>query len=177
MPQGYGRYGRDKQPWGGIAHRYSYLTFRGPIPLTLTVDHLCHVRCCVNPDHLDVCTRAENARRGNQNINKTHCIHGHALSGKNLYFHKPSGQRKCMACIRDWKRRKRAEQPKKKSGRPKDGRKYGMAVENAAKTHCIRGHPFTPENTYRQWAGGRGCRICRHDYDQKRNLTPVGGKP
>lgn len=32
---------------------------------------------------------------------------------------------------------------------------------NARKTHCKRGHEFTPENTYIQpKAGGRACRIC-----------------
>jgi hypothetical protein len=39
---------------------------------------------------------------------------------------------------------------------------------NAAKTHCIRGHEFTPENTY-VWHPGkpeqsRICRQCREDY-------------
>lgn len=31
---------------------------------------------------------------------------------------------------------------------------------NLAKTHCKRGHEFTPENTY-LWNGGRHCRACR----------------
>lgn len=33
------------------------------------------------------------------------------------------------------------------------------AIKN--KTHCIRNHEFTPENTYTQANGGRGCRACR----------------
>jgi NUMOD4 motif/HNH endonuclease len=33
---------------------------------------------------------------------------------------------------------------------------------NSRKTHCPRGHEYTPENTYRSSArGGRGCRECR----------------
>lgn len=35
---------------------------------------------------------------------------------------------------------------------------------NAAKTHCVNGHPFTPENTTRHPNGGRQCRAC----DQRR---------
>lgn len=33
------------------------------------------------------------------------------------------------------------------------------AAMNARKTHCLRGHEFTPENTYPQ-PGGRMCREC-----------------
>lgn len=33
---------------------------------------------------------------------------------------------------------------------------------NAAKTHCKRGHEFTPDNTFR-WRNSRICRACRHD--------------
>jgi len=41
---------------------------------------------------------------------------------------------------------------------------------NAAKTHCIRDHEFTPENT-RLVPGGRACRTCERDYgrDWQRN--------
>jgi hypothetical protein len=45
------------------AHRWSYMLYVGPIPDGLVVDHLCRVRNCVNPDHLEPVTHAENARR------------------------------------------------------------------------------------------------------------------
>lgn len=35
---------------------------------------------------------------------------------------------------------------------------------NARKTHCLRGHPFTPENT-RTYAGRRHCRECQRIYE------------
>lgn len=35
-----------------------------------------------------------------------------------------------------------------------------LTAENAEKTHCIRGHEFTPENTYIQ-QGWRQCKACR----------------
>ncbi len=37
---------------------------------------------------------------------------------------------------------------------------------NAIKTHCMRGHEFTPENT-RRYAGGRRCRLCASAYQQE----------
>ena len=40
----------------------------------------------------------------------------------------------------------------------------GPTAVNAAKTECIRGHPFTPENTYIQRDMGRVCRTCRREY-------------
>lgn len=37
-----------------------------------------------------------------------------------------------------------------------------VQARNARKTHCLRGHEFTPENTYLQRRGGRACRACVH---------------
>lgn len=45
------------------AHRVSYELNVGPIPDGLTIDHLCRVRACVRPDHLEPVTQAENLRR------------------------------------------------------------------------------------------------------------------
>jgi hypothetical protein len=45
------------------AHRWSYEHHVAPIPRGLTIDHLCMVRECVNPDHLEPVTQAENNRR------------------------------------------------------------------------------------------------------------------
>ncbi len=39
-------------------------------------------------------------------------------------------------------------------------RSYGPAAINARKTHCLRGHPLTEDNTYPN-APGRACRVCR----------------
>lgn len=48
----------------GLAHRVVYAEVRGPIPAGLDLDHLCRVRACVNPEHLEPVTRSENLRRG-----------------------------------------------------------------------------------------------------------------
>jgi len=52
--------------WKGarrVAHRVSYELLAGPIPKGLQLDHLCRVRGCVNPQHLEPVTNKENVRR------------------------------------------------------------------------------------------------------------------
>jgi hypothetical protein len=102
--QGYGRF----SPSGGAkyttAHRWGYEALVGPVPDGLVVDHLCRVRHCVNPAHLEPVTQRENILRGE-----------------------------------------------------------GLSAANAAKTHCKRGHEFTPENTALirgGWGIERRCRTC-----------------
>lgn len=94
---GYGRIGPVPPAKGLLlVHRVTYEAHVGPIPEGLQLDHLCRVRHCCNPAHLESVTHQENIRR-------------------------------------------------------------------AMRAHCIRGHEFTPENTY-EYRGGRLCRTCRKAY-------------
>lgn len=85
-------------------HRYAYSFFKGPIPKDKVLDHLCRVRHCVNPDHLELVTNRENVLRGISsaatNAKKTHCKRGHELSGSNVFLCKKGGGRwrECKKC-------------------------------------------------------------------------------
>jgi hypothetical protein len=59
-------YGLERTRSGRMvkAHRVYYEAQHGPVPLGLQLDHLCRVRHCVNPDHLEPVTGAENVRWG-----------------------------------------------------------------------------------------------------------------
>jgi transcriptional regulator with XRE-family HTH domain len=58
-------YGEIKVPGGRRlkAHRATYEHHVGPIPDGLDLDHLCRVRPCVNPAHMEPVTRRENIQR------------------------------------------------------------------------------------------------------------------
>ena len=46
-----------------MAHRYSLVLAGHTLTAGLTIDHLCRVRLCVNPAHLEEVTYGENLRR------------------------------------------------------------------------------------------------------------------
>lgn len=80
------------------AHRAIYEALVGPIPDGYTLDHLCRVRRCVNPAHLEPVTNRVNVQRGIiYRLTKTHCKKGHLYSGANLSMRK-NGTRICRAC-------------------------------------------------------------------------------
>src|SRR5438105_2573404 len=84
------------------AHRFAYELLVGPIPEGLQLDHLCRVRHCVNPAHLEPVTQQENIRRG-ERATATHCPNGHEYTPENTQIrtgaHRP-GTRVCLTCKR-----------------------------------------------------------------------------
>lgn len=87
--------------WNGqrqaLAHRWSYEHHVGPIPPGLHIDHLCRVKLCVRPEHLEPVTFTENIRRRQRFI--THCKSGHEFTDENTYLHAKGG-RQCRTCRR-----------------------------------------------------------------------------
>jgi hypothetical protein len=92
--QGYGKMLINYR--GVLAHRFSYQTFTGPLLGHLVLDHLCRVRCCVNPDHLEQVPQLENMRRAV----KPHCRRGHVFTEENTWADEKTGIRQCRTCNR-----------------------------------------------------------------------------
>lgn len=105
---GYGKVGRGGKT--RKAHRVTYEIVRGPIPDSLTLDHLCRTPSCVNPWHLEAVTMAVNNARSDstsgQNARKTHCCRGHLLSAENVYLTR-HGHRRCRTCYLAWAAQRR----------------------------------------------------------------------
>ncbi len=98
---GYGQFMLNGRPQR--AHRIAYELLRAEIPDGLQIDHLCRVRRCVNPWHLDPVPNAVNAERARPyravRQLKQHCPSGHAYSPENTYSD-PRGHRRCRECGR-----------------------------------------------------------------------------
>ena len=101
---GYGRiawaHAPHKMTYASV-HRVLYTVDVGPIPKGLDLDHLCRVRRCVNPEHLEPVSRSENLLRGDtvpaRRAAVTRCPRGHEYSPENTLVSR-RGQRSCKEC-------------------------------------------------------------------------------
>ncbi|GGS27877.1 HNH endonuclease [Streptomyces parvus] len=93
-----------------LAHRFAFTVLVGAIPEGLQLDHLCRVRSCVNPNHLEPVTARENVLRGETtpaaNLAKAACPAGHVYDATNTRI-RANGSRECRTCdaAREQKRR------------------------------------------------------------------------
>ena len=86
------------------AHRIMYRAVKGEIPAGLELDHLCRIRSCINPSHLEPVTHSENLARGLIGM-KTHCLRGHQYTPENtITKNGGNGRRACKACHRECER-------------------------------------------------------------------------
>ena len=100
---GYGRFRMNGKRH--YVHRLSYEWSIGLIPGHLQIDHLCRVRHCVNPKHMELVSAQENKARGQsaeQWQRKTHCKRGHALTLDNVYGPRRGRGRVCRRCCIDY---------------------------------------------------------------------------
>jgi hypothetical protein len=94
---GYGVFYWRRKPIS--AHRVAYTIYKGEIPQGLEIDHLCRVRLCVNPEHLEAVTHQVNILRGEtfaaKNARKAYCPHGHAYDAANTLRYRECNRQRC----------------------------------------------------------------------------------
>jgi HNH endonuclease len=105
---GYGTFGPPPGLSTRHVHRLAYEYLVGPIPDGLVIDHLCRVRHCVNPDHMEATTQSVNILRGagpalapyrdySQRVKQPACRNGHLYTENNTW-HSKRGARVCKTC-------------------------------------------------------------------------------
>jgi hypothetical protein len=108
---GYGVINKGRRADGvSVVHRVVWELLVGPIPDGTELDHVCRIRACCNPDHLEPVTRAVNVARGSRRAGaprKTHCKNGHPYTPENTLPNGPRG-RACRECMNAANRRYRA---------------------------------------------------------------------
>ena len=82
-----------------LVHRVSYEAFVGPIPNGYQIDHLCRVRACCNPHHLEAVTPQANVLRseapGAVALRRDLCLYGHPYAEHGVIR---CGRRICRLC-------------------------------------------------------------------------------
>lgn len=99
-------YGRVTFQWiTYVVHVLAYTLAVGPVPEGKQLDHLCRIRHCFNPAHLEPVTGKVNVLRGAgitaQLARQSTCLQGHPFTPENTYT-PPAGHRRrvCRICQR-----------------------------------------------------------------------------
>lgn len=103
--RGYGHIGFHGKLF--MAHRLFFELYNGPILPGFQINHLCRVKCCVNPSHLESVTAQQNMLYGpTSNTLKTHC-----RCGRPYDLLDSQGRRRCKTCKylrhEEWRSRNR----------------------------------------------------------------------
>jgi len=164
--QGYGEIVVRKKTW--MAHRLSWELLVGPIPTGLVIDHLCRVRNCINPEHLEPVTDQVNiqrgwnvsARRGPRDAEIPFCKRGHDYS-KTRRRKMSTGKPFCVECDRDQRKARYDEKTKDKVPivRPRGVRPVSLT--------CKLGHPYAIHGRQISGRNTPGCTVCERDYQVK----------
>lgn len=99
---GYGNFWCKDDGKNHLAHKWIYEKYITKVPQGMVLDHQCNngPLGCVNYNHLIIATIRDNVLRGTgitaQNAAKTHCIHGHEITGERWY--KGKIERYCKVC-------------------------------------------------------------------------------
>jgi hypothetical protein len=108
---GYAQIGwnEDGGHYGTTAHRAAWTFVHGPIPEAMTIDHLCHVRRCVNPDHLRAVHNITNATDNGMEHFKTRTPTGR-LCGRGMHemVKGSNGATSCRECAAERRRIRKA---------------------------------------------------------------------
>jgi hypothetical protein len=101
-----------------LVHRAMYEKHKGAIPKGLVIDHLCRVKNCINPDHLEAVTITVNSQRV-WGINL--CKRGHELTEENVFMNMPNPKtgirtRKCRKCSLERTKRNREKEKLRNKG-------------------------------------------------------------
>jgi hypothetical protein len=194
MSRNSGGYGLKWSPQQGrlmLAHRLYYERVHGPIPDGLQIDHLCEVRACVNPDHLEAVTPSvHNARTRKRSgyqpppprevpviraVDPGDCVLWHGCRDRDGYGAKWVGGRRVMVHRWAYEQAHGLVPPglqidhlcrNRACYNPDHLEPVTVRENNRRKwlEECRRGHAFSPENTLWEKDGRRKCRSCRTEW-------------
>lgn len=152
-------------------HQLVLESFIGPRPMGLEILHGNGIHADNRLDNLRYGTSGENKfdsvlHGTHANAAKTHCKRGHAFTPENTYVWAGNGARVCRKC-RSLRTSGKADIPIPVTRRTRTPKPRVLS------THCIRGHAYTPDNTYipPSKPNARECRTCGRDAQRNRRAA------